>query len=157
MKKYYNAILGLAIVSVISVSFMVFFSIVTGIVVWAIGNDETSGEVITGENYVIREAMLEIGSPSAGRTFNYNMDLPYWKIQVDQFNVNCPEEIYIGQLANADEIKQKTAKFFSGVMKEEVKVLDYYLDYCWWEENQEYKIEGVFLVGSTPYIFEMSE
>ena len=154
MKNICKWFLGLVIESVCLIAAVAIF---TGIVIWSIGKDETQGEVITGENYVIREAMLEIGNLSAGRTFNYNMDLPYWKIQVDQFNVNCPEEIYICQLANNDEIKQKTAKFFSGVMKEEVKVLDYYLDYCWWEENQEYKIEGVFLVGSTPYIFEMSE
>lgn len=150
MKKICKWFLGLVIAIVCLIAAVAIF---TGIVIWSIGKDETPGEVITGENYVIREAMLEIGNLSAGRTFNYNMDLPYWKIQVDQFNVNCPEEIYIGQLANNNETKKEIAKIFSKVMESEVRVLDY----NWWKENQEYKIEGVFLVGYKPYIFEMSE
>ena len=150
MKNICKWFLGLVIEFVCLIAAVAIF---TGIVIWSIGKDETPGEVITGENYVIREAMLEIGNLSAGRTFNYNMDLPYWKIQVDQFNVNCPEEIYIGQLANNNETKKEIAKIFSKVMESEVRVLDY----NWWKENQEYKIEGVFLVGYKPYIFEMSE
>ena len=150
MKNICKWFLGLVIEIVCLIAAVAIF---TGIVIWPIGKDETPGEVITGENYVIREAMLEIGNLSAGRTFNYNMDLPYWKIQVDQFNVNCPEEIYIGQLANNNETKKEIAKIFSKVMESEVRVLDY----NWWKENQEYKIEGVFLVGYKPYIFEMSE
>lgn len=150
MKNICKWFLGLVIEIVCLIAAVAIF---TGIVIWSIGKDETPWEVITGENYVIREAMLEIGNLSAGRTFNYNMDLPYWKIQVDQFNVNCPEEIYIGQLANNNETKKEIAKIFSKVMESEVRVLDY----NWWKENQEYKIEGVFLVGYKPYIFEMSE
>ena len=150
MKNICKWFLGLVIEIVCLIAAVAIF---TGIVIWSIGKDETPGEVITGENYVIREAMLEIGNLSAGRTFNYNMDLPYWKIQVDQFNVNCPEEIYIGQIANNNETKKEIAKIFSKVMESEVRVLDY----NWWKENQEYKIEGVFLVGYKPYIFEMSE
>lgn len=124
-------------------------AILVGLIVWSVVDD--SGEVITGENYTLREATLEISDLSSGTVFNYNRKLPYWKLIVEKYDTKCTDEYYITQLSNNDTMKQEAAEFFSKILNEHVDVVDYY--YC--GENQEYKIKGVLLVGRTPYIFEM--